>query len=144
MNTLLTSAAWETWETGTLESLQRRIGSVFPLVKSGSWSEWSELAWGDHETDDTENGMQLLAENGRIRSLGARWDMRPPNLAMFGYVVGVARDLRLALLDVERRRIVPPEADALLWAAATSRGAWFWKDRISFLTSLGRGNGQAT
>jgi hypothetical protein len=59
--------------------------------------------------------MQLLVENGRIRSLGARWDMRRPNLPMLGHVVSVARDLRLVLLDVERKRIVPPDINALLW-----------------------------
>jgi hypothetical protein len=126
------------------ESIQQRIGSVLPLVKSSSLSEWLELAWGDHETDETENGMQLLIKNGRIRSLGARWDMRRPHLAMFGHVVGVAKDLRLALLDVQRKRILPPDVNVLSWAAATSRGAWHWNERISFLTSLGRGNGQAT
>jgi hypothetical protein len=136
-----TSAAWE---TATPESIQRHIGSILPLVKSWSGSQWSELAWGDPEADDTENGIQLLAENGRVRSLGARFDMRRPNLRLFGHVVSVAKDLRLALLDVERKRMVPADVNALLWAAATSRAAHFLKDRSSFLTSVERENGRAT
>ena len=139
-----TSAAWETWETGNPESIQRRIGSILPLVESWSGSPWSQLSWGDPEADDTENGIQLIAKNDRVAKLGARWDMRRPNLPMFGHVVSVAGDLRLALLDVERQRIVPPDVNALLWAAATCRAAWYLKDRISFLTSLGGRNGQAT
>jgi hypothetical protein len=62
--------------------------------------------------------------------------MRRPNLPMFGHVVSAAGELRLALLDVERRRIVPLDVNALLWAAATCRAAGFLKDRTSFLTSM--------
>ena len=143
VDTLLSSAAWETWKTGNVESIARRIGSILPLVKSNPLGEWSELAWGDRDEDDTENGIQLLVENGRIRSLGARWDLRRPNVAMFGQVVDVAKDLRLALFDVARKHVVPADVNALLWAAATARGAWHWKERSSFLRNAGRGNGPA-
>lgn len=132
-----TSAAWETWEAGNPESIQRRIGSVLPLVESWSSSPLTQLSWGDPEAEDTENGIQLIVKNDRVAKLGARWDMRRPNLPMFGHVVGVSADLRLALLDVERRRIVSPDVNALLWAAATCRAACFWKDRTSLLSSQG-------
>jgi hypothetical protein len=33
VKTLLTAAAWESWENGNLESIQQRIGSVLPMCR---------------------------------------------------------------------------------------------------------------
>ena len=139
-----TSAAWESWDAGDPESIEHRIGSVLQLVESWSGPPWRRLSWGDPAAEDTENGIQLIATHDRVAKLGVRWDMRRPDLPMFGHIVSAAGDLRLALLDVERQRIVPPDVNALLWAAATCRAAWFWKDRTSFLRSLGDTSEEAT
>jgi hypothetical protein len=70
--------------------------------------------------------------------------MRRANLPMFGHVVGAARDLRLALIDVGHKQIVFRDTNSLLAAAVASRAARFVKDPSLFLSNLGRQNGNAT
>jgi len=72
-----------TWETGDVASIQQQIGSILSPVES--WSE-SRVHWGDYETDD----ITLFADNGHVQGLCVRFDMRRPNLPLFGHVVSAA------------------------------------------------------
>jgi ParB-like nuclease family protein len=108
------------WVAGDLELIKCRMGGILPV--SESWSE-SLLFWGAEETND----IHLLVESGRVVSLSVRFDMRHPNMTLFGHVVAAAEDLRLVLLDVGRKRIVPRDVNTLLQAAAASRAGVYAK-----------------
>jgi hypothetical protein len=89
---------------------------ALPFVESSSEPL---LVWGAEETDE----IWLLSDNGRVQHLRIRFDMRRPNMPMFDHVVSAAEDLRLAILEVGRRRIVPRDVNVLVQAAAASRAA---------------------
>jgi len=125
------------WGASDFESIQRRIDGILPPGQS--WSE-SLLHWGSYETDD----IQLFSESSLVESLCVRFDLRRPNLALFGLVVAAAEDLHLALVDMARKQVVPRDVQALLRAAAASGAASYVKDPISFLTSVDWERGQAT
>jgi len=125
------------WGPSDLESVQRRVGSILPPGQS--WSE-SLVHWGSYETDD----IQLFSEKSRVRDLSVRFDLRRPNMPLFGLVVAAAEELHLALVDVARKQVVPRNLEALLRAAATSGAASFVKDPTLFITGAEGERGQAT
>jgi hypothetical protein len=125
---------WRQYDDAQLEQVLSRI-----LSKSSSWHSDLTL-WGNVEKDDIE----LWRSEGRVESIGVRFDLREPNMALFQEVVSIARELRLAILVLGTRSVLPLAVQPLLRAAAESEAAHFALDPASFLLQLEAANARAT
>lgn len=126
--------AWRQYDDAQLEQGLSRI-----LSKGKSWHSDLTL-WGNVETDD----IQLWRRQGRVESIGVRFDLRKPNMALFQEVVDIAQELGLAILVLGTRRVLPSAVQPLLRAAAESEAAHFALDPASFLLQLEAVNARAT
>jgi hypothetical protein len=126
-----------TWVNYSNPLLEQRIGSLLPPGKS--WHV--ELTcWGSDKTED----IQLWRDRGHVRSLVIRFDLRRPNIPLFNSVVAIARELGLAILVPNVRRVIDLDVMALLRVAAESDAAHFALDPHSFLLQLDAANAKAT
>jgi hypothetical protein len=128
------AAAWAADEPAELEARLTRA-----LPRRRSWHPGLEL-WGAGERDD----IRLWRERGRIGSIAVRFDLRNPNMALFGEVIAIARDFDLAVFVPRLKRVIPAEVDALLRVAGESDAAHFVIDPRSFLSQADPVNAKAT
>ena len=126
--------AWRHYDDAQLEDA---LGKV--LSKGTSWHS-SLTLWGNVETDD----IQLWRSEGGVESVRVRFDLRKPNMALFREVVNIARELRLAIVVLGTKGVVPCAVQPLLRAAAESEAAHFALDPGSFLSQLEAANARAT
>jgi len=129
-----TSSAWASHDSQALEAT---LGSVLPRGKS--WSP-ALTVWGSSETND----IRLWRSGSAVTSVDVRFDLRNPNMALFKAVIGIARQLQLAILVPSLRRTIGSDVDLLLRAAGESDAAHFVLDPLSFLSQLDAANARAT
>lgn len=128
------SQAWVTYNDAHVEA---SFGTILPLGKS--WHHDLSF-WGNVTTDD----IQLFRSEGRIESLYVRFDLRNPNVLLFQSITRVAQELRLAVVSLRTRRVIPPDAKQLMRCAAESEAAHFVMDPEGFLLQVTTANDKAT
>jgi hypothetical protein len=126
-------AAWRGYDEIRLQNSLDEI-----LSRGKSWHPELTL-WGSNDSDD----IQLWRDAGEVVSVQVRFDLRKPNMALFGEVVDITRALRLAILVLATRRILPADIGDLIRAAAESDAAHFVVDPASFLSDLQAANEKA-
>jgi hypothetical protein len=114
-----TSAAWQSGDASVIRS---RIDTIFP--EGQSWGS-SHTHWGSYDTDD----VRLSHDEGSVKGLSVRFDLRNPNIALFNAIISAAKDLHLAIVDLQNKRLIPLDVQALLQAAGESDAAHFAKIR---------------
>ncbi len=127
------AAAWQSYRHPKLEDV---LGGA--LRKRKSWHSGLTV-WGSEESDD----IQLSRSQGRVDSIVVRFDLRQPNMTLLQQVIQMTRELRLAIMIVETKRVVEANEEELLRAAAESKAAHFVLDPASFLSQMESANSRA-
>jgi hypothetical protein len=128
------SPAWGSYRHAQLEEI---LGTA--LSRGKSW-QTQLTVWGTQQADD----IQLWRRSGKVHSLTVRFDLRHPNMALFQQVIHIAQELRLAIVALDTRSVVPLDVLRLLRAAAESQAAHFVLDPASFLSQMESANSRAT
>ncbi|HEY4365634.1 MAG TPA: hypothetical protein VGN07_00230 [Steroidobacteraceae bacterium] len=118
--------AWAAYEDPGLE---QRLGMLLP--RSRSWNP-AQIVWGSQDGND----IRLSRRHEGIGCVAVHFDLRNPNMLLIRAIADLARDLELAILVPEVRRIATSDVEALLRFAAESSAAHFVLDPQSFLSQL--------
>ena len=118
----------DAWRGVDCSGLEAAIDAMLPQGKSLSPSL---TTWGSSQGDE----IQLWRGRG-VKSLGVRFDLRNPNMALFSAVIALVQRFDLAILTPGRVRMAATDITSLLRAAAESDAAHFVIDPQSFLSEL--------
>lgn len=113
------------------ERPERSAQAILPPAKS--WH--TELrAFGD----DDQHDINVWYEDGRVREVRVRIDLRSAAPSLVREVAGLGKELGCSFFDVDSGETVPADEAALLDSIRRSRPARFVTDPRGFLDSLAR------
>jgi len=113
------------------EQLERSVATILPPAKS--WH--SDLrAYGD----DARHDINIWYENGRVRNVRIRIDLRSASPSLVGRVASLGREMDCSFFEVSNKAVVPADEAALVNSIKHSRPARFASDPRGFMDSLAR------